>query len=61
MFKKIVDKIAHSAGYSSHSNSRRGSGSKRPKYSRSSSSDYRHGGQGRYGHSYYKNKSRSSS
>ncbi|OWA35323.1 hypothetical protein B9G55_11770 [Saccharibacillus sp. O16] len=70
MFKKIVDKIAHSASHSRHRHSsssghrgRRhyGSSSDRPRYSRSSSSDHRHGGHGRYGHSYYKRKSGSSS
>ncbi|MEJ8307379.1 hypothetical protein [Saccharibacillus sacchari] len=69
MFKKIVDKIVHSAsssghkrGSSSHRSRRyRGSSSDRSRYSRSSSSDGRHGGYGRHGHSYYKRKSGSSS
>ncbi|NGZ77930.1 hypothetical protein [Saccharibacillus alkalitolerans] len=70
MFKKIVDKIVHSASQSSHkhgsssdhrSRRRYGSSSDRPRYSRSSSSDRRHGGHGRHGHSYYKRRSGSSS
>ncbi|WP_083923766.1 hypothetical protein [Saccharibacillus kuerlensis] len=74
MFKKIVDKIIHSAGHSSHSGRKRGSSSAprrrghrygsssdSPRYSRSSSSDYRHGRHGNHGHSYYKRKSKSSS